>query len=184
MQLLVTLPTRVPDTDPAQHASIYELADRFGGKTIEVEPLRDDEMSELLLSQAALDAEVVVAACRRSKGIPLFALQLVHAWANGGSLEMRGGRYCVKRDAIEQVPATTSALWDERLAALPQQALHARAVPAVGAGGTEQIPLAARAAAGAPVGETRHGSGRAAHLPRGRVCAGFLSSCGGHQARG
>lgn len=123
--LLVTTPTYGPETIPIQQPRILELADRFGARIVDVEPLTQDEMKELLLSSAALDDAVLDLAYRRSRGIPLFALQLVHAWANAGALHMRNGRFGVKDVVEDQVPATTAALWDERLSTLPKEALQA-----------------------------------------------------------
>ena len=57
--------------------------------------------------------------------IPLFALQLVHAWANGGALQMQNGRYTIKGVVEDEVPSTTATLWDERLSSLPDEALRA-----------------------------------------------------------
>jgi serine/threonine protein kinase/tetratricopeptide (TPR) repeat protein len=125
VMLLATTPTRGPESSPVQQPRILDLVDRFGARTIEVEPFSASEMRELLLSSAALDEGVIDLAYRRSRGIPLFALQLVHAWANGGSLEMRSGRYHVKGVVEDQVPSTTATLWDERLSALPEEALKA-----------------------------------------------------------
>ncbi len=123
--ILATTPTRGPEAAAAQQPRILELVDKLGARTIEVEPLTAAEMRELLLTSAALDDGVVDLAFRRSRGIPLFALQLVHAWANGGSLHMQGGRYCVKDVVEDEVPSTTATLWDERLSALPDEALRA-----------------------------------------------------------
>ena len=125
VMFLATTPTHGPETMPVQQPRILDLVDRLGARTIDVEPLSSEEMSELLLSSAALDDSVLELAYRRSRGIPLFALQLVHAWANGGSLEMQNGRYGVKGVMEDKVPATTATLWDERLSALPQEALRA-----------------------------------------------------------
>ena len=63
----------------------------------------------------------VVEAAARSKGNPLFALQVLHAWAMGGHLELKGGRYSVPRASIEVRAATTAELWEERLRALQEE---------------------------------------------------------------
>ncbi|PIE05717.1 MAG: hypothetical protein CSA75_03315, partial [Sorangium cellulosum] len=125
IMLLATTPTRGPDTLPVQQPRILNLIDRFSGHSIDIEPFNKSETRELLLSSAALDDAVLDLAFRRSRGIPLFALQLVHAWANGGALQMNHGRFGVKGIVDDQVPATTAALWDERLSALPDEAVRA-----------------------------------------------------------
>ncbi|MCL2825408.1 MAG: hypothetical protein FWD57_15560, partial [Polyangiaceae bacterium] len=101
------------------------LVEKLKASSIELDPLSAAEMRQLLLSSAALDDGVVDLAFRRSKGIPLIALQLVHAWANGGSLFMSEGRYCMSSIVEDEVPQTTATLWDERLQALPDEALRA-----------------------------------------------------------
>ncbi len=126
--LLATMAAHGPEPSIDSMARVTRLVDRFGGRTMEIAPLSEQEMSELLLTSAALDDLVVRTAWQRSNGNPLFALQLVHAWANGGWLESREGRYYVKPEALGAMPATTAAVWDERLAALPEEARRAAMV--------------------------------------------------------
>jgi len=128
MILLATMAAHGPDPSLSSMARVAQLFDRHGGRMLEVAPLSEAEMSELLLTSAALDDMVVRTAWQRSNGNPLFALQLVHAWANGGWLESRDGRYFVRPEALGAMPATTAAVWDERLAALPQEAQRAAMV--------------------------------------------------------
>ena len=73
----------------------------------------------LLRETLPLDNATVIEAAARSKGNPLFALQMIHAWAMGGHIELRGGRYSVPKEHLEIRAATTADLWEERLAALP-----------------------------------------------------------------
>ena len=66
-----------------------------------------------------LVSTVLENAVEQSRGNPLFALQLLHAWAGGGYLKMEHGRYRVPDDALEGRAITTAELWDERLRAVP-----------------------------------------------------------------
>ena len=55
----------------------------------------------------------------QSRGNPLFALQLLHAWAGGGYLTLeRGNTRCPTRRSQGRA-ITTAELWDERLRAVP-----------------------------------------------------------------
>lgn len=126
MLLVATMATDGPDPEPLQR--VRQLAQRFGATELSIEPMNQAETAQLLTSSAMLGDDVVSTAFERSRGIPLFALQLLHAWANGGSLELREGRYHVKQEAAGAVPATTAALWEERIAALPSDAQQAAMV--------------------------------------------------------
>ncbi len=125
MLILATTPTRGPEAAVVQQPRILELVEKLGARCLEIEPLTALEMRDLLLSSAALDEGVINLAFRRSRGIPLFALQLIHAWANSGALRMRNGRYFAEGVAEDEVPPTTAALWEERLSTLPEEALRA-----------------------------------------------------------
>ena len=94
--VVATPPTHGPDPVAVHQPRIVELVDRISAQTMEVEPLSLGDMRHLLLSCAALDDGVNDLAFRRAQGIPLIALQLVHAWASSGSLRMVDCRYAVK----------------------------------------------------------------------------------------
>jgi tetratricopeptide (TPR) repeat protein len=131
--ILATMMTEGAEVDPQRVAEVRELAARFEATGLDVQPLGEPETGALLLSSLSLDPVAVKTAYSRSRGIPLFALQLVHAWANGGSLELRDGSYHVKSEALGAVPATTAALWEERVGSLaPEVQLAAMAASALG----------------------------------------------------
>jgi hypothetical protein len=68
-----------------------------------------------------LDETAIQEAAARSKGNPLFALQLVHAWAGGGHFAFKDGRYIVPRSSLAVRAGTTAELWEERLRVLPEE---------------------------------------------------------------
>jgi eukaryotic-like serine/threonine-protein kinase len=87
----------------------------------------------LLRATLPLHSEALHAATTQSRGNPLFALQLVHAWAGGGYLTMEEGRYRVPKEALSGRAITTAELWDERLRAVPTELrLAAYAAAAIG----------------------------------------------------
>ncbi|HSQ62639.1 MAG TPA: protein kinase [Polyangiaceae bacterium] len=91
----------------------------WGGEVLELAPLGPEETQALLKATLPLAEEAVVRGVQQSHGNPLFALQLLHAWAGGGYLKLNGARYEVPKTALEGRAITTAELWDERLRAVP-----------------------------------------------------------------
>ena len=87
---------------------------------LELQPLGAEETQALLARDAAAPAsDAVHSGVAQSRGNPLFALQLLHAWAGGGYLKLEGGKYKVPDDGARGRAITTAELWDERLRAVP-----------------------------------------------------------------
>lgn len=102
-----------------------ELLERLEGlvsevpsQTLRIEPLGPDATQSLLRASLRLTPEAESSVIERSRGNPLFALQLVHAWASGGFLALTPQGYSVDPAALHGRATTTAELWDERLAAL------------------------------------------------------------------
>ena len=105
----------------------------WNGRVIELKPLANDETDALLRSTLPLDDAAVERARAQSRGNPLFALQLLHAWAGGGYLKLEKGKYRVPDSALLGRAITTAELWDERLRAVPTELrLAAYAAAALG----------------------------------------------------
>ncbi len=105
----------------------------WNGRVLELKPLGGDETDALLRSTLPLADEAVARAREASRGNPLFALQLLHAWAGGGYLKLENGRYRVPESALHGRAITTAELWDERLRAVPTELrLSAYAAAALG----------------------------------------------------
>jgi serine/threonine protein kinase len=105
----------------------------WNGKVVELKPLATDETEVLLRAMLPLHDAAVARAIEQARGNPLFALQLLHAWAGGGYLRMEKGQYMVPDDALQGRAITTSELWDERLRAVPTDLrLSAYAAAALG----------------------------------------------------
>ncbi len=98
---------------------LRQLRDAMSGSVIQIDPLPPETTIELIRASLPLDDEAVQEAARRSRGNPLFALQQLHAWALGGSLEFRDGMYRVPQEVLAVRPETTAELWDTRLTAVP-----------------------------------------------------------------
>lgn len=140
MLILATMVTEGAESDPVRVAAVRQLGEIFDASVLEVQPLGESDTSALLLSSISLDPEAVATAWGRSKGIPLFALQLVHAWANGGSLELKEGRYRVNSEALGALPATTAALWEDRVRTLPHD-VQVAAMAASALGGDIRVDV-------------------------------------------
>lgn len=120
-------------TDPVSREWVEWLLRELGGERMTLEPLDSTQTHALLRETLPLDEAAVVEAAQRSKGNPLFALQIVHAWATGGHIELRDGRYCVPEAKLAMRAATTAELWEERLRAIPEDLRRgARAAAALG----------------------------------------------------
>lgn len=105
----------------------------LGGPRIKLGALEPAETHALLRSALPLDDRALHEAQTRSKGNPLFALQLLHAWAATGGLELVGDHYRVRDEVLSRRATTTADLWDERLAALdPTHGAAAEAASALG----------------------------------------------------
>lgn len=131
--IVTTARSETLETDLDASLRMEGLRADWGGHVIELEPLGEEETRVLLRATLPLHQDATVAATRQSRGNPLFALQLVHAWAGGGYLTMEAGRYRVPREALQGRAITTAELWDERLRAVPTELrLAAHAVAAVG----------------------------------------------------
>lgn len=90
----------------------------WNGAVMEVQPMDIEETETLLKATLPLDKSAVEHATAQSRGNPLFALQLLYAWSDGGYLKLEHGKYVVPTDALKGRAITTSELWDERLRAV------------------------------------------------------------------
>jgi hypothetical protein len=109
------------------------LRAEWSGKVIDLKPLGTDDTEALLRSALPLDVEAVRRAVEQSRGNPLFALQLLYAWAGGGYLTLQAGQYRVPERALHGHPITTAELWDERVRAISTELrLSAYAAAALG----------------------------------------------------
>jgi tetratricopeptide (TPR) repeat protein len=105
----------------------------WGGTVLELPPLGTDDTERLLRSAIPLDDAAVKRAVEQSRGNPLFALQLLYAWAGGGYLTLDGDAYSVPERALRGRAITTAELWDERVRAIPTELrLSAYAAAALG----------------------------------------------------
>lgn len=134
LMIVATVRNEAVEANPHAAALIDSLVAGFRGERLDVAPLSPQQTHALLRETLPLDDAAVTEAATRSKGNPLFALQLLHAWAMGGHMELKGGRYSVPRRSLEVRAATTAELWEERLRALPDD-LRRGALAAAALGG-------------------------------------------------
>jgi serine/threonine protein kinase/tetratricopeptide (TPR) repeat protein len=120
------------DLDAALRVESVRTA--WQGRVLEIKPLSTDETETLLRSALPLADSAVRRVVEQSRGNPLFALQLLYAWAGGGYLTLEGDKYRVPDQALRGRPITTAELWDERVRAIPTELrLSAYAAAALGA---------------------------------------------------
>ncbi|RYE89745.1 MAG: hypothetical protein EOO75_11310, partial [Myxococcales bacterium] len=101
--------------DPEATERLARLCAALTTVRLHIAPLDRDQTRRLLQSTLPLSPGAEEIAVDRSHGNPLFALQLVHAWAGGGHLRLQGGLYTVDPEALGGSAVTTAGLWEERL---------------------------------------------------------------------
>ncbi len=119
--VVATVRTEAVVAEPQNAERLDAMMAAVGGERLEVLPLDSDRTHSLLRETLPLDDAAAAEAAARSKGNPLFALQLLHAWAMGGHLEMRDGLYHVPKASLATRASTTADLWEERLGAVPEE---------------------------------------------------------------
>jgi serine/threonine protein kinase/tetratricopeptide (TPR) repeat protein len=123
--------TLATDLDAALRMEAVRAA--WAGRVLDLKPLSTDDTESLLRSALPLEDGAVRRAVEQSRGNPLFALQLLYAWAGGGYLTLQGDRYRVPDHALLGRPITTAELWDERVRVIPTELrLSAYAASALG----------------------------------------------------
>jgi hypothetical protein len=119
--LIATARSETLETDLDAALRMEAMRAEWSGRVIDLKPLAPKETDDLLRATLPLHTDAVARVNEQSRGNPLFALQLLHAWAGGGYLTMEDGQYRVPADALEGRAITTSELWDERLRAVPTE---------------------------------------------------------------
>ena len=117
--IVATARSEALETDLDAALRMEALRADWAGKILDLRPLGSEETEVLLRATLPLQDPAVQAAVAQSRGNPLFALQLLHAWAGGGYLTLEGGKYKVPEEALHGRAITTADLWDERLRAVP-----------------------------------------------------------------
>ncbi len=135
LRLLIVATARSETLETDLDAALRMEAARadWGGRVFELKPLPTEDTESLLRTALPLHDDAIARATEQSRGNPLFALQLLHAWSGGGYLKLDDGRYRVPDDALLGRAITTAELWDERLRAVPTELrLSAYAAAAIG----------------------------------------------------
>jgi hypothetical protein len=132
--VVATARSEAVEVDPLAAERLEQTLLEFGGERIEVAPLDASQTHALLRETLPLDDAAVTEAAVRSKGNPLFALQILHAWAMGGHFELKDGRYMVPPASLAARASTTAELWEERVLTLPPD-LRPAAMAAAALGG-------------------------------------------------
>jgi serine/threonine protein kinase/tetratricopeptide (TPR) repeat protein len=117
--LLATARAEALAADRAATERIEALCRVLPSTRSRVAPLSPEQTRKLLQNTLPLAPEAEQIAVDRSQGNPLFALQLVHAWAGGGFFTLQHGLYAVAPDALQGRAVTTAELWEERLGSIP-----------------------------------------------------------------
>lgn len=117
--ILATARSEALETDLDAALRMEAFRADWKGKVMDIKQMSSEETHALLRATLPLHEDAVGTASVQSRGNPLFALQLLHAWSGGGYLTLDGDRYRVPREALAGRAITTAELWDERLRAVP-----------------------------------------------------------------
>jgi len=121
LMIVATARSESLETDLDAAVRMEALRSEWSGHVIELSPLGSEDTEVLLQSTLPLKDAAVQSVVAQSRGNPLFALQLLHAWAGGGYLTLDGAKYTVPDVALRGRAITTADLWDERLRAVPSE---------------------------------------------------------------
>ena len=121
MLLVATVRREAVAADAASAARVDALSRMFDTTRLPLLPMDEAQTRALLAATLPLTEEAEAIAVARCQGNPLFALQLVHAWAGGGFFTLQGGRYAVAEDALHGRAITTAELWEERIEEVPAE---------------------------------------------------------------
>src|SRR5688572_33359148 len=108
--IMATARSESLETDLDAAVRMEALRADWGGRVLDLKPLGVEETEVLLRATLPLSSSAIAAAVAQSRGNPLFALQLLHAWAGGGYLTLEGGKYKVPDDALHGRAITTADL--------------------------------------------------------------------------
>jgi hypothetical protein len=90
------------------------------GERLELAPFSPAQTHALLQARRSRSTKAASEAAARSKGNPLFALQLLHAWAGAATSSCATASMACRSSSLAVRARTTAELWEERLHALPE----------------------------------------------------------------
>ncbi len=97
LMIVGTVRSEALEADADAKARMERLIPDLAGERLDLAPLNPAQTYALLRETLPLDETAIQEAAARSKGNPLFALQLVHAWAGGGHFAFKDGKYFVPK---------------------------------------------------------------------------------------
>ncbi len=103
---------------PAEVEALAALAALAGAETLTLAPLDEDRHGELVRGLLGLAPALSAEVAARTRGNPLFAVQLVGDWVQRGLLEASEGGFALAGGAVgvpADMPADMSALWLRRV---------------------------------------------------------------------
>lgn len=113
--VVITCPERIDGTQ--SDGAIDELrsiASLPNVDSIELDPLSDEEMTDLIGRMIGLDPELSKLVIERTAGNPLFAVQIVGDWVSRGALQLTEDGFAVPADQALQLPDDVHETWAQR----------------------------------------------------------------------
>ena len=152
--LLLTARSEALAERPVEAAALVDLLRMDGARAIEIPPLPPGERTALIGELLGLAGDLAERIDQRTRGNPLFAVQLVGDWVQRGLLEAGGAGFVLRPGAEVWLPDDLHQVWSDRVE---------RLLEGLPAGSREALEIAA--ALGTAIDRPEHeGACRAAGL--------------------
>ena len=123
LSILAVLTVRddVLDSRSLEARALLELQETPGFETLEVAPLTENDHRRLVSTLLGLDTQLVEEVVERTRGNPLFAVQLVGDWVERGILIPTPSGFALKTGASARLPADIDHLLTNRIEAIAKR---------------------------------------------------------------
>ena len=115
MLVLATVRSDVVAEQPRLAERLERLRQGEGTTTLPLEPLSRDYQRQLLDGLLPLEPDLADRLADRTEGHPLFAMQLLRHWIDGGNLEVGSQGFQVVEGRELELPSDIHQLWMERV---------------------------------------------------------------------
>jgi tetratricopeptide (TPR) repeat protein len=113
--LLLTARSEALAERPVEAAALAGLVRSEGARQIDIQPLLPDERAALIGGLLGLAGDVAEQVDQRTRGNPLFAVQLVGDWIQRGLLEAGGSGFVLRPGAEVWLPDDLHQVWSDRV---------------------------------------------------------------------
>ena len=142
--VVVTCRDGAPSAATEAEGWLQRLVELPATETVDVGPLPEADVGELVRELLVLDESLVESVRARAGGSPLFAIQLVGDWVRRGVLDVAEDGFILREGERARIPDDIHVVWQDRVglalgnqATVARRALELAAVIAAGAGSVD-----------------------------------------------